>query len=221
MQFDASKFNTDMCGEDITTIPRNNPEQTIISWNNDDRRVIQSNGGIHSDVTEQLPNGALMVAPVSMLSSSLSKSVVHHGVRTTTLYKEKNGRVGIRLRCINMGMFVQFVAEDSPASIGGIRFGDQILEINGIELLGLSENEAMDLLNSSKDEQTLDLVIRDRPFERTITLHKNNVGSLGFAYADNKITHIIKSTSASRNGLLINQRILEVNGQNVIGFKVR
>lgn len=220
MQFDATKFNTDTCENNTTTtMARGNGDFSVIPWNIDDRRVVQSNEIMHSDAAEQLPNGALMVAPVSMLSNSLSKSVVHHGVRTTTLYKEKSGKVGMRLRCINMGMFVQFVAEDSPASIGGIRFGDQILEINGIELLGLSEDEAMDLLNPSKKEQTIDLVIRDRPFERTITLHKNNIGSLGFAYTDNKITHIIKNTSASRNGLLINQRILEVNGQNVIGFK--
>uniref|UniRef100_A0A0K0EU07 PDZ domain-containing protein n=1 Tax=Strongyloides venezuelensis TaxID=75913 RepID=A0A0K0EU07_STRVS len=221
MHFGGSQFTPNgHHNESIVTIPRSNCEQqNVVPWNNDDRRVISSDGRTNNDAIEQLPNGTIMIAPISMLSNSLSKSVVHHGVRTTTLYKEKNGKVGIRLRCIDMGMFVQFVAEDSPAAIGGIRFGDQILEINGVELLGLSEDEAMDLLNPSKEEQTLDLVIRDRPFERTITLHKNNVGSLGFGYADNKITHIIKNTSASRNGLLINQRILEVNGQNVIGFK--
>ncbi len=59
-----------------------------------------------------------------------------------------------------------------------------------------------------------------RPFERTITLHKDSSGHVGFNYKDNKITAIAKETSAARNGLLIDHYILEANGQNVIGLKV-
>uniref|UniRef100_A0A0N4ZR13 PDZ domain-containing protein n=1 Tax=Parastrongyloides trichosuri TaxID=131310 RepID=A0A0N4ZR13_PARTI len=217
MQFDASKFHTDVYQQQDGNNDRKDNSRVMIR--NENSSIILNDNRRNNDTTEQLPNGALMVAPISLLSSSLSRSVVHHGVRTTTLYKEEKGKIGLRLRLINMGMFVQFVAEDSPAAIGGIRFGDQILQINGNELLGLTEMEAMDLLNSSNKEETVDLVIRDRPFERSVTLHKDNLGNLGFAYSDNKITHIIKNSSASRNGLLINQRILEINGQNVIGFK--
>ncbi|VDN45155.1 unnamed protein product [Gongylonema pulchrum] len=54
---------------------------------------------------------------------------------------------------------------------------------------------------------------------RTITLHKDAVGLLGFSHKDNLITSVMKESSASRNGLLINQRIVEVDGRNVMAFK--
>uniref|UniRef100_A0AC35TWQ6 PDZ domain-containing protein n=1 Tax=Rhabditophanes sp. KR3021 TaxID=114890 RepID=A0AC35TWQ6_9BILA len=199
----CSQFATDGLAEQIVNRIQGN---SIVGANN-------------SETSELLPNGTLMVAPVSMLTPGLSRSVVHHGVRTSSLYKQEDGKVGLRLRCINMGMFVQFVAEDSPASYAGIRFGDQILQIDGTEMLGVNSEKAMTMLNKSKKAATIELIIRDRPFERSVTLHKGDTGSLGFAYDDNKITHIIKDTSASRNGLLINQRILEVNGINVLGLK--
>jgi len=59
-----------------------------------------------------------------------------------------------------------------------------------------------------------------RPFERTITLQKDSVGTVGFVFKENKITAIVKDSSAARNGLLIDHHMVEVNGQNVIGLKV-
>ena len=55
-----------------------------------------------------------------------------------------------------------------------------------------------------------------RPFERSITLHKDSSGHVGFNYKDNRITAIAKDTCAE----LIDHHILDVNGQNVIGMKV-
>ena len=60
-----------------------------------------------------------------------------------------------------------------------------------------------------------------RPFERTITLQKDSVGTVGFVFKDNKITAIVKDSSAARNGVLIDHHMVEVNGQNVVGLKVR
>ena len=60
----------------------------------------------------------------------------------------------------------------------------------------------------------------NRPFERTITLQKDSAGTVGFVFKDNKITAIVKDSSAARNGLLIEHHMVEVNGQNVIGLKV-
>ena len=59
-----------------------------------------------------------------------------------------------------------------------------------------------------------------RPFERTITLQKDSAGTVGFVFKENKITAIVKDSSAARNGLLIDHHMVEVNGQNVIGLKV-
>jgi len=51
-------------------------------------------------------------------------------------------------------------------------------------------------------------------------MHKDSRGMIGFTHLNNEITAIVKDSSAARNGLLINHRILEINGQNVIGLSV-
>lgn len=63
------------------------------------------------------------------------------------------------------------------------------------------------------------IVVRDRPFERTITMHKDSTGHIGFQFSNGKITSIVKDSSAARNGLLIEHQLLEVNGQNVVGMR--
>lgn len=60
-----------------------------------------------------------------------------------------------------------------------------------------------------------------RPFERTITMHKDSTGHVGFIFKNGKITSIVKDSSAARNGLLTEHNICEINGQNVIGLKVK
>ncbi|TKR60550.1 hypothetical protein L596_027781 [Steinernema carpocapsae] len=170
---------------------------------------------------EVIQNGRLMVAPITSQSPGLALANVSHGVRQVVLCKDEKGKVGMRFRSVNKGIFVQFVAENSPAALAGMRFGDQILQINKAEVVGLSQDKAMDLLTKSKNNASIELAVRDRPFERTITLHKDSRGQLGFGYNDNEIVSIVKDSSASRNGLLINHRILEVDGQNVIGLKTK
>jgi syntenin-1 len=62
------------------------------------------------------------------------------------------------------------------------------------------------------------LAVRDRPFERTITLQRDSAGNVGILFSDGRITHIAKDTSAARNGVLIEHQLIEVNGQNVVGM---
>ena len=50
----------------------------------------------------------------------------------------------------------------------------------------------------------------DSPFERTLTLHKDSTGHLGFQFKEGKITAIAVDSSAARNGLLIDHNLLEV-----------
>lgn len=58
-----------------------------------------------------------------------------------------------------------------------------------------------------------------RPFERTVTLHKDSVGQLGFHFKNGQIFRLVKDSSAARNGLLTEHQLLEVDGQNVVGLK--
>lgn len=57
--------------------------------------------------------------------------------------------------------------------------------------------------------------------ERTITLHKDSSGHVGFTFKGNTITAIVQGSSAARNGLLVHHAFLEVNGRNVVGMKAR
>ena len=50
-------------------------------------------------------------------------------------------------------------------------------------------------------------------------MQKDSAGCIGFVFKDNKITSIVKDSSAARNGVLIDHHLLEVNGQNVVGMK--
>lgn len=59
-----------------------------------------------------------------------------------------------------------------------------------------------------------------RPFQRTVTVHKDSTGHVGVVVKKGKIVSLAKDSSAARNGLLTHHYICEVNGQNVIGMKV-
>lgn len=59
-----------------------------------------------------------------------------------------------------------------------------------------------------------------RPFQRTVTMHKDSTGHVGFVIKKGKVVSVVRGSSAARNGLLTNHSVCEVNGQNVIGLKV-
>uniref|UniRef100_A0A0R3RSZ8 PDZ domain-containing protein n=1 Tax=Elaeophora elaphi TaxID=1147741 RepID=A0A0R3RSZ8_9BILA len=158
-----------------------------------------------------------IIAPITSQCSGLAKANLTHGVRKVILNRIKGKKYGLRMRAVNQGVFIQLVAEGSPAAAAGIRFGDQLLNLNGTEVVGMTGQKVMDLMKKSKHEVIL--VLRDRPLARTITLHKDAAGLLGFSFKDNLITAVMQETSASRNGLLINQRIIEIDGRNVMAFK--
>lgn len=52
-------------------------------------------------------------------------------------------------------------------------------------------------------------------------MHKDSLGHVGFFIKKGKVVSVVKGSSAARNGLLTNHYVCEVNGQNVIGLKVR
>ena len=112
------------------------------------------------------------------------------------------------------------------------------MQINGENVAGFSSDKVHDILKNKTSVNNIAMVIRDRPFERTLTLHKerklilifqqilifdvtlqDSTGHIGFQFKEGKITAIAVDSSAARNGLLIDHNLLEVNGQNVVGIK--
>lgn len=159
-----------------------------------------------------------VVAPLSGQSLGLYKAQCTNGIRELILCKGKDEKVGLRVRAIDNGVFVCLVTDKSPAAIGGLRFGDQILQINGMIVAGFSMDKVHDMFRKAP-VNGISVVVRDRPFERTVTLHKDSTGHVGFQFKNGKIVSLVKDSSAARNGLLTNHQMAEVDGQNVISLK--
>ncbi|KAM9785432.1 syntenin-2 [Neosynchiropus ocellatus] len=159
-----------------------------------------------------------MIRPVTGADVGIMRAEIRQGLREIILCKDQDKKVGLRLRAIDNGVFVQLVQANSPAALAGLRFGDQVLQINGQNCAGWSVDKAHKALKAAS-ETRIDLVVRDRPFERTVTMHKDSSGHVGFIYKSGKITSLVKDGSAARNGLLTDHYICEINGQNVVGLK--
>jgi len=159
-----------------------------------------------------------LVAPISGDSPGLARAQVSHGVRQVVLCKDGEGKIGLKVKAVNKGIFVCLVAKESPAALGGLRFGDQILQVNGENLAGYSSDKVHGILKKVSVNNIV-MAVRDRPFERALTLHKDSSGHIGFQFKEGKITSIAVDSSAARNGLLVDHNLLEVNGQNVVGVK--
>nr|XP_023482026.1 syntenin-2 isoform X1 [Equus caballus] len=164
------------------------------------------------------PSAGLVVAPVSGNSLGARRAEIKPGVREIHLCKDERGKTGLRFRAIDQGIFVQLVQANTPASLVGLRFGDQILQIDGRDCAGWSTDKAHRVVKKASAEKIV-MVVRDRPFQRNITLHKDSMGHVGFVIKKGKVISVVKGSSAARNGLLTNHSVCEVNGQNVIGLK--
>ncbi|KAI0241136.1 Syntenin-1 [Lamellibrachia satsuma] len=161
--------------------------------------------------------GQGQVAPITGDHVGLKRAEIKQGVRELLLCKDGEGKMGLRVCSVNKGVFVSFVYRESPAAMVGLRFGDQVLQVNGEDVAGWSTDKAMKYLKKCPPTN-IRVAVRDRPFERTLTLQKDSTGYVGFVFKDNKITSLVKGSSAARNGLLIDHHMVEVNGQNVVGL---
>ena len=73
------------------------------------------------------------------------------------------------------------------------------------------------LFNENLENHSMIWNLVFRPFERSITLHKDSTGHVGFQYKDGEIKAIVVGSSAARNGLLINHNMVEVCWKSTSG----
>lgn len=78
-----------------------------------------------------------------------------------TLCKDKDGKIGLRVHAVNNGIFVCLVSPGSPASKAGLRFGDQILDINGISVAGYSMDQVHKIFRNASVND-IKVIVRDR-----------------------------------------------------------
>jgi syntenin-1 len=166
----------------------------------------------------QTQSGQTQIAPITGNNLGLARAEIKSGIREVILCKDQDGKLGLRIRHVNNGLFVAFVQSGSPAALAGLRFGDQILQINGNTVAGWDNNKAHTFLKKA-DGQRIEVAVRDRPFERTLTMQKDSNGFVGFVFDNGRIKSLVKESSAARNGLLTDHQLIEVGGQNVVGLK--
>ena len=62
---------------------------------------------------------------------------------------------------------------------------------------GYSNDKASKVIKKASNER-ISLAVRDRPFERTITMQKDSSNHVGFTFNNGKIKAVIKESSAAR-----------------------
>lgn len=169
-------------------------------------------------VATPTPSGNMQVAPVTAGNKGIMRAEIKQGIREVVACKDADGKIGLRLRHVNNGLFVALVQQNSPAALAGLRFGDQILQINGQDCAGWDTDKAHKVLKQA-GANNIRFALRDRPFERTLTMNKDSQGYIGFVFRDGRIKSLVKDSSAARNGILTDHQLIEVNGQNVVGVK--
>lgn len=71
------------------------------------------------------------------------------------------------------------------------------MQINGEIMAGYTADKVCKAIKKATSDR-IPLAIRDRPFERTITMQKDSANHVGFSYNGGKIKAIIKDSSAAR-----------------------
>lgn len=102
-----------------------------------------------------------VIAPLSSQSTTLAKATVTQAIRQVVLCKDRDGKCGVRLHSVNNGVFVCYVGAKSPAALAGLRFGDQILEINNVALAGMTMDQCHALLKKAPTNG-ITMAVRDR-----------------------------------------------------------
>lgn len=185
------------------------------------QQFVQQNIPGYQDMQVAVPQtrpANMQVAPISGNDRGIQRAQIKQGIREVVACKDAEGKIGLRIRHVNNGLFVALVQLNSPAALAGLRFGDQILQIDGQNVAGWDTEKAHKVLKQANKER-ISFAVRDRPFERTITMQKDSAGYIGFVFKDGKIKSLVKDSSAARNGVLTEHQLIEVNGQNVVGVK--
>lgn len=111
----------------------------------------------------------MLVAPLSSQSVSLAKATVTQAIRQVMLCKDRDGKCGLRLHSVNNGVFVCYIANGSPAALAGLRFGDQVLEINNVALAGMTMDQCHAILKKAPTNGII-MAVRDRYISNTFVL---------------------------------------------------
>lgn len=77
------------------------------------------------------------------------------------LCRDDDGHAALKLSKVNNGIFVWSIGQHSSADKAGLRFGHQILQINGIPVTGMSIRNVRKILQTFS-KNNINVVIRNR-----------------------------------------------------------
>uniref|UniRef100_A0A8C2IVT7 Syndecan binding protein (syntenin) 2 n=1 Tax=Cyprinus carpio TaxID=7962 RepID=A0A8C2IVT7_CYPCA len=141
-----------------------------------------------------------MVRPVTGADIGIRRAEIRPGLREVIICKDQEGKVGLRLKDIDNGVFVQLVQANSPAALGGLRFGDQVLQINGQNVAGWSSDKAHKALKAAA-EQRIELIVRDRSYKHTLLFKEYSNNKLFYIWKYFQITDLIKNGSSCQGNI--------------------
>eukprot|EP00055_Hartaetosiga_balthica_P011561 m.52930 g.52930 ORF g.52930 m.52930 type:complete len:307 (-) comp7644_c0_seq1:220-1140(-) len=169
-------------------------------------------------IVQSLPGSHAIASITPKGDKNMALAHIKQGVQKMVLAKDQHGKLGVAVKAIDKGVFISFVWSNSAASMAGVRFGDQILQIDGQDVAGLTDAKALKMLKKA-DDSRVEIAVRDRPWCRTLTVVKDSTNHCGFTFKNGNIQRLVLGSSAARNGLLINHRLIEINGRNVVGME--
>uniref|UniRef100_A0A8C6SIY2 Syndecan binding protein (syntenin) 2 n=1 Tax=Neogobius melanostomus TaxID=47308 RepID=A0A8C6SIY2_9GOBI len=151
---------------------------------------------VWSGLQVALPSSAYsgMLCPVTGADVGVRRAEIRPGVREVILCKDQDRKVGLRLRSIDNVRFTVTTAPpvgQLPAALAGLRFGDQVLQINGQNCAGWRVDKAHKALKAAA-ETRIEMAV-----QRTLTMIKDSsVTSINGQQEDSQIKDIL-STSPS------------------------
>lgn len=77
------------------------------------------------------------------------------------LCKDSKGQIGLKLSTFNNGVFISVVIQNSPAAKAGLRFGDQILQINEDFVAGMNVDKVNKIFRECS-VNNINVIVRDR-----------------------------------------------------------
>lgn len=125
--------------------------------------------------------------------------------------------IGVAPHAIKNHVFVMYVEPGTPAHLAGLRFGDEILDVNDGFVYKWTPEQISEFIKNQPD-QRFPMIIRRRPFTREFTFNSGKCEALGFQIHEGRILNVYYDTEAYRKGLLVNYQIIEINHKNVIGM---
>ena len=105
------------------------------------------------------PYATRLVRTLHIFGAKIQIWLIYH--LQVVLCKDGDGKVGLRVKAIDKGIFVALVAKGSPASMGGLKFGDQILQINNVTVAGFTAEKVHTMFKACGVNNIV-LAVRDR-----------------------------------------------------------